>query len=68
MFYTYFMFNNLLNGIDGLTIVKQEITFHRTFRSVGIKWLADREPDSYERFWTYIFPAENVKLLIKKTT
>ena len=68
LFYSYFMFNNLLSGVDRVTILKQEITFYKTFRFVGIKYLANKYPDAYERFWTYIFPAENIKLLIRKNS
>ena len=66
LFYSYFMFTNLLSGIAGITIIKQEITFYKTFRFVGVKYLANKYPDIYERFWTYIFPAENIKLLLRK--
>ena len=47
-------------------ILKQEITFYKTFRLVGIKALANKFPRDYERFWTYIFPAENVTVLVEK--
>lgn len=47
------------------TIIKAEITFYKTFRLFGIKCLANRFPESYERFWTYIFPAENLKLIVR---
>jgi len=65
-FFSYFMFVELLKGID-CGVVKQEITFARIFRNLGIKALANKWPDTYERFWTYMFPAENVKLEIRKT-
>jgi len=65
LFYSYFMFTNLLNGLNFKTI-KQEITFYKTFRFFGIKSLANKCPDTYERFWTYMFPAENVTILLEK--
>lgn len=65
MFASYFIFNNLLEGTD-FKILKQEITFHKSFRRVGIRWLANKYPDAYERFWTFMFPAENVTLLAQK--
>ena len=65
LFYSYFMFRNLLVGIN-FRVIKQEITFYKTFRACGIKYWANRNPYSYERFWTYIFPAENVTLLVEK--
>ncbi len=43
-------------------IVKAEITFHRSFRRAGIKFLANKFPTDYERFWAYIFPAENLQV------
>lgn len=41
-------------------IVNRRITFHKAFRWCGIHWLANRFPVSYERFWTFICPAEHV--------
>jgi ubiquinone/menaquinone biosynthesis C-methylase UbiE len=64
-FFSYFMFTNLLRGLD-FKVLRQEITFYKTFRLFGIKYLANKHPYSYERFWTYIFPAENVTLLVEK--
>ena len=46
-------------------IIKAEITFHRSFRRVGIKALANRFPTDYERFWAGIFPAENIQITAK---
>lgn len=43
-------------------ILKAEITFYKTFRMVGIKYLANKFPENYERFWAYLFPAENIKI------
>jgi len=65
LFFSYFMFNNVINGLD-FEVLEQKITFFKTFRAVGISFLANKFPDTYERFWTYIFPAENVTLLAKK--
>jgi SAM-dependent methyltransferase len=63
-FFSYFMFDKLIQSIP-CKVAKREITFHRLFRQVGIKFLANRFPDTYERFWTYIFPAENIKVELK---
>lgn len=63
-FYSYFMFDKLIQSIP-CQVLKREITFHRSFRRVGIKFLANRWPDTYERFWTYLFPAENVRVHLK---
>lgn len=65
-FFSYFMFDKLIKEIP-CRVLKREITFHRSFRRVGIKALANRFPDAYERFWTYLFPAENVCLHLKVT-
>ncbi len=64
-FFSYFMFSGLLAKTK-FKVVVQKITFYKTFRLVGIAALANRFPDAYERFWTYIFPAENVILIAKK--
>ncbi len=66
LFYSYFMFTELLKGLD-FKVLRQEITFYKTFRLLGIRHLANRFPDTYERFWTYLFPAENVILLVQKS-
>ena len=67
LFYSYFMFRNLLNsaGVQ-FKPIKWELTFYKTFRMFGIKYLANKYPESYERFWTYMFPAENVKIELLK--
>jgi len=65
LFFSYFMFNNIINGL-ALEVVEQKITFYKTFRASGISFLANKYPDTYERFWTYMFPAENVRLLARK--
>ncbi len=65
LFYSYFMFCELLKGLD-FKVLRHEITFYKAFRFCGIKSLANRFPDTYERFWTYLFPAENVILEVQK--
>ena len=68
-FYSYFMFDKLIKAIP-CRVRKREITFHRSFRRSGVKALANRFPDGYERFWTYMFPAENIRVeleMIKNT-
>lgn len=64
-FYSYFLFRNLLSHTKFIT-VEHRITFYKSFRFWGIQSLANRDPETYERFWTYMFPAENVTLLVKK--
>lgn len=63
-FFSYFMFDKLIQSIP-CRVQKREITFHRSFRRVGIKFLANRFPENYEKFWTYIFPAENLRVHLK---
>lgn len=58
-FFTYELMNKLVNLIKHKPIKKQ-ITFYKTFRLFGIQYLANKFPRNYERFWTYIFPAEQV--------
>jgi len=65
LFYSYFMFDELLKGLD-FKVLRQEITFHKIYRALRIRYLANKFPDTYERFWTYMFPAENVVLLVQK--
>jgi len=65
LFYSYFLLSNLVRPIP-VKMIKQEITFYKTFRFVGISFIANKWPCTYERFWTYMFPAENVKILLKK--
>lgn len=43
-------------------IVKSEITFYKLFKWLGIKYLANKFPKTYEKFWAYRFPAENLKI------
>ena len=64
-FFSYFMFSNILSKMK-FRKVNQRLTFYKTFRFIGISSLANHFPDSYERFWTYIFPAENVILIAQK--
>jgi len=66
-FYSYFTFRNILDySKKPFKILQWELTFYKTFRALGIKYLANKFPETYERFWTFMFPAENIKLLIEK--
>ena len=64
-YFSYFMIDEILKKVP-FKIIKREITFYKTFRLFGIKYLANRYPRNYERFWTYLFPAENVTILLRK--
>lgn len=46
-------------------LVKREITFHRNFRSIQLHRIFNRWPVAYERFWTYMFPAEHFKIWLQ---
>lgn len=63
-YFSYVLLNKLVNIVRHKT-VKKEITLYKSFRVCGIKFLANRFKESYERFWTYIFPAENLKFEIE---
>lgn len=65
LFFSYFMFTNIIQGLP-LKVIRQEVTFYKFFRLIGVKYLANKFPNIYERFWTYILPAENVVLLAEK--
>lgn len=62
---SYFMIDEILKKVP-FRIKKREITFFKIFRLVGIKYIANRFPRNYEKFWTYIFPAENIKIWLEK--
>lgn len=69
--FNYFGFDEYLaevmtwNTGKKFTLIKREITFHRSFRRVCLHRLFNKFPKNYERFWTYIFPAENFKIWIR---
>ena len=63
-YFSYFIFDKLIASIS-CQVLKRKITFHRSFRRVGIQFLANRFPDTFERFWTYLFPAENIQVHLK---
>ena len=46
-------------------LIKREITFHRRFRTFGLHKLFNARPMNYERFWTYMFPAEHFKIWLQ---
>ena len=64
-YFSYFMIDEILKKVP-FKLAKREVTFYKSFRFWGIKYLANKYPRSYERFWTYIFPAENVKIWLNK--
>jgi predicted SAM-dependent methyltransferase len=67
-YYSYFMFRNLLaSAAMPYKIITWKLTFYKTFRFFGIAALANKWPENYERFWTYLFPAECIQLELEKT-
>ena len=46
-------------------LLNREVTFHRAIRRWGLQKIFNASPMEYERFWTYIFPAEHLKILIQ---
>ena len=61
LYFSYFMFRELTKKLrPKIKIIEWKLTFYKTFRACGIQWLANKDPMHYERFWTYMFPAENV--------
>ena len=44
----------------GFKIVMRRITFHRALRRYKVNFFANRFPRAYERFWTFMFPAEHL--------
>ena len=57
--FSYFLFDEIVK-LFPCRVVKREITFHKFWRLWGIPFLANRFPETYERFWTFLFPAENL--------
>ena len=61
------MYRNIVDDIkENINILEWRITFYKTFRFFGIQKLANKFPEQYERFWTYLFPAENIVLKFSK--
>jgi SAM-dependent methyltransferase len=64
-FFSYFMFVNITDKLS-IKVLKHQLTFYKTFRHCGIGFLANKFPKTYERFWTYMFPAENIVFVFEK--
>mgnify|MGYP001295474372 CR=1 FL=1 len=70
--FNYFAFDGYIEG--GMTkwmtgkkfkLINRQITFHRSFRRYFLHKIFNAFPLTYERFWTYIFPAEHVKIWLQ---
>lgn len=46
-------------------LIKREVTFHRAFRRWFLHKIFNANLMNYERFWTYIFPAEHLKVVLQ---
>ncbi len=46
-------------------LLERKITFHRAFRRYFLDHLWNKFPKTYERFWTYLIPAEHLKFRIR---
>ena len=58
-------FNHGFNWIDTdcrFRLMDRRITFHKAYRQFFLHKLFNRFPVAYERFWTYLFPAENLEI------
>ena len=58
-YFSYFLLEGLVKLVPHKT-VKKEIKFNKIYRLLGIKFLANCSVENYERFWTFMFPAETV--------
>ena len=72
MFFNYFAFDGYIQhgktawlNKKKFKLISREITFHRSFRRYFLHKLFNRFPMNYERFWTYIFPAEHFKATLQ---
>ena len=61
-YYSYKELTQIFRNDISSQIVKAKITFYKSFRMAGIEYLANKFPTTYERFWAYIFPAENIQV------
>lgn len=63
--FSLFMFTGICEGLQ-FAKVEKRITFYKTFRACGIAALANMNQKHYERFWCFMFPAENVVVELTK--
>jgi predicted SAM-dependent methyltransferase len=64
-YFSYFTFRSLL-GEEQLKKTTRLIRFYKTFRFFGLQKLFNKYPEQYERFWTYLFPAETIIAVLEK--
>ena len=69
--FNYFAMDGYIKGQETwltgkkFKLLKKEITFHRAFRRLLLSKIFNACPMAYERFWTYIFPAENLVIWLR---
>ena len=70
--FNYFAFDGYIEGgktkwitSTKFRLVKIQITFHKSFRRFFLHKLFNKFAFSYERFWTYMFPAEHFKIWLQ---
>jgi ubiquinone/menaquinone biosynthesis C-methylase UbiE len=69
--FTYFAFDSFIEGKTSwrtgkkFRLLKREVTFHKAFRRYFLQKLFNAFPMEYERFWTYICPAEFLKVWLR---
>ena len=69
--FNYFAFEGYIYDVKSwrtgkkFKLLNRQITFHRAIRCWGLQTLFNRYPMAYERFWTYIFPAEHLKISLQ---
>ncbi len=49
----------------GFELLERRLTFHRAYRRYFFHRLWNRCPLAYERFWTYLMPAEHLRFVLK---
>jgi SAM-dependent methyltransferase len=71
LYFSYFAFDGYIGDIKTwrtgkkFRVLKREISFHRAHRQFMLHKIFNARPVSYERFWTYMFPAEHFKIWLQ---
>ncbi len=64
-FWSYFSLDTYVATTGRYAYVTRHITFHKAFRRWGVQTLANHFPLAYERFWTFICPAEHLHIELR---
>lgn len=71
LFFSAFAFDGWCEGTTSwktgkkFKLLSKEISFHRSFRRYFLHKIFNKYPGAYERFWTYIFPAEFLRVRLQ---